>query len=90
MKSLSEYINLHLKEDLTLDEAITLHRQDIESYENLIAYYKSVDNQVSVRAYEHILKREKQTLAWLEELAEYHKLFESPKEAEDVLNMLSV
>lgn len=90
MKSLSEYIDLHLKEELTLDEAITLHRQDIEGYENLIAYYKSVDNQASVRVYGHILKREKETLAWLEELAEYQKLFESPKEAEEVLNMVSV
>lgn len=90
MKSLSEYIDLHLKEKLTLDEAITLHRQDVEGYENLIAHYKSVDDQESVRSYEHILKREKETLAWLEELAEYQKLFESPKEAEEVLNMLSV
>ena len=31
-----------------------------------------------------------QLASWLKELAEYQKLFDSPKEAEEVLNMLSV
>lgn len=35
-------------------------------------------------------KEHEQLASWLKELAEYQKLFESPKEAEEVLNMLSV
>lgn len=35
-------------------------------------------------------KEHEQLAEWLKELAEYQKLFESPKEAEEVLNMMSV
>lgn len=39
---------------------------------------------------EECAEEHEQLVGWLKELAEYQKLFESPKEAEEVLNMMSV
>jgi len=71
---------------LSLDEAI-IHAK--ETAKKL----RAMTSVTNGKPYEECLecaKEHEQLASWLEELAEYQKLFESPKEAEEVLNMLSV
>lgn len=61
---------------MTLDEAIK-HYEEKEKEQALNGCFACAE--------EH-----KQLAEWLKELAEYQKLFDSPKEAEEILNMMSV
>lgn len=61
---------------MTIDEAIK-HCEEKEKKQALNGCFACAE--------EH-----KQLAEWLKELAEYQKLFESPKEAEEVLNMMSI
>lgn len=61
---------------MTLDEAIK-HCEEKEKEQALNGCFACAE--------EH-----RQLAEWLKELTEYQKLFESPKEAEEVLNMMSI
>lgn len=73
---------------MTLDEAIKHCEEKAEEkrkdYERACAY--NIPSEGCLKcAEEH-----EQLAEWLKELAEYQKLFKSPKEAEEVLNMMSI
>ena len=70
---------------LSLDEAIQ-HCEEKAKEQRVEANYRIPPKAECLKcAEEH-----EQLAAWLKELAEYQKLFESPKEAKEVLNMMSV
>lgn len=70
---------------LSLDEAIQ-HCEEKAKEQRIEANYRIPPKAECLKcAEEH-----EQLAEWLKELAEYQKLFESPKEAEKVLNTMSV
>ena len=77
---------------LTLDEAIK-HCEEKAREQRAKAEHFDSWGKLSQKAIDDCLecaKEHEQLAEWLKELAEYQKLFESPKEAEEVLNMMSV
>lgn len=73
---------------MTLDEAIA-HAREVAK-EKRKDYERACALNVPSEGFCECASEHEQLASWLEELAEYQKLFESPKEAEEVLNMLSV
>lgn len=70
---------------LSLDEAIQ-HCEEKAKEQRIEANYRIPPKAECLKcAEEH-----EQLAGWLKELAEYRKLFESPKEAKEALNMMSV
>ncbi len=74
---------------MTLDEAIKHCHEKAEHLREGVRSCQSMTAAEQADCLECAAEHE-QLAAWLTELAEYQKLFESPKEAEEVLNMLSV
>lgn len=77
---------------LSLDEAIKhCEEKAKEQRSKAIGYFNGgYSSQIEGKSCLNCAKEHEQLAEWLKELAEYQKLFESPKEAEEVLNMMSV
>lgn len=77
---------------LSLDEAIKhCEEKAKEQRDKAITYLNGgYSSQIDGKSCLKCAEEHEQLAGWLKELAEYQKLFESPKEAEEVLNMLSV
>lgn len=73
---------------LSLDEAIKHYEEKAKELRE--QPFKEKMNIEDIAECEECAEEHEQLAEWLKELAEYQKLFESPKEAEEVLNMLSV
>lgn len=75
---------------LSLDETIKhCEEKAEESRKNEPIFRYAADEKEADKCL-NCAEEHEQLAEWLKELAEYQKLFESPKEAEEVLNMLSV
>lgn len=77
---------------LSLDEAIKhCEEKAKEQRAKAVGYFNGgYSSQIEGKSCLNCAEEYEQLAGWLKELAEYQKLFESPKEAEEVLNMLSV
>lgn len=85
--------------EMTLDEAIK-HCEEVANRERELYSMcpEACDGSSDCRELKHgkdkgclkCAEEHEQLAGWLKELAEYQKLFDSPKEAEEVLNMMSV
>lgn len=77
---------------LSLDEAIKHYEEKAkEQRAKAVGYFTGgYSSQIEGKSCLKCAEEHEQLAEWLKELAEYQKLFESPKEAEEVLNMLSV
>lgn len=76
---------------MELNEAIAHAREVAEEMRKQAAIgLDSMTDTIRVERCKECAEEHEQLAAWLTELAEYQKLFDSPKEAEEVLNMLSV
>lgn len=73
---------------MTLDEVIQYHEEKAKALRE--QPFKEKMDIEDIADCEECAEEHEQLAEWLKELAEYQKLFESPKEAEEVLNMLSV
>lgn len=74
----------------SLEDAIKQYEEFAECETGSARVLRENGNEKDAKYFEETAENDKKIVAWLKELAEYQKLFESPKEAEDVLNMLSV
>lgn len=76
----------------SLDEAIKhCEEKAKEQRAKAVGYFNGgYSSQIEGKSCLNCAEEHEQLAEWLKELAEYQKLFDSPKEAEEVLNMLSV
>lgn len=76
----------------SLDEAIKhCEEKAKEQRAKAVGYFNGgYSSQIEGKSCLNCAEEHEQLAAWLKELAEYRKLFDSPKEAKEVLNMMSV